>query len=74
MYIEFTGVNMRRESKINLTRYRGRYVAIVGKKVVASGKNAKVVLDHARTKRPGKEIVLRKIPEEETLILVVRCG
>ena len=65
---------MRRESGINLTRYRGRYVAIVGKKVVASGENAKVVLDHAKAKRPGKEIVLRKIPEEETLILVVECG
>jgi len=59
---------------IDLSKYRGKYVAIVGRKVVASGENAKVVLDHAKARRPGKEIVLRKIPEEETLILVVRCG
>jgi len=65
---------MRRESRINFTKYKGKYIAIVGKKVVASGENAKVVLDHAKAKRPGKEIVLRKIPEEETLILVVGCG
>jgi hypothetical protein len=56
---------------IDLSKYRGKYVAIVGRKVVASGENAKVVLDHAKARRPGKEIVLRKIPEEETLILVV---
>lgn len=69
-----TGVNMRRELRIDFTKYRGKYIAIVGKKVVASGENAKVVLDHARVKHPKKEVVLRKIPEEETLILVVECG
>jgi len=40
------------------------YVALVDEKVVASGKNAKVVLDIAKTRYPEKEIVLRKIPEE----------
>jgi hypothetical protein len=34
----------------------------VCRKVVASGENAKVVLDHAKARRPGKEIALRKIP------------
>jgi hypothetical protein len=59
---------MRREFRINtdFTKYKGMYVALVDKKVVASGKNAKVVLDIAKTKYPTKEIVLRKIPEEET--------
>ncbi|MEM2192218.1 MAG: DUF5678 domain-containing protein [Candidatus Hadarchaeales archaeon] len=65
---------MRRESGVNLTKYRGKYVAIVSKKVVASGENAKLVLDRARAKYPRREIVLRKIPEEETLILVAGCG
>jgi hypothetical protein len=65
---------MRRESKVNLTKYRGKYVAIAGERIIASGENAKVVLDRAKAVRPGKEIVLRKIPEEETLILVIGCG
>ena len=68
------GAGVKRGLGVNFTKYRGKYIAIVGEKVVASGENAKVVLDHAKAKRPGKEIVLRKIPEEETLILVVGCG
>jgi orotate phosphoribosyltransferase-like protein len=66
--------DMKRGIGVNFTKYRGKYIAIVDEKVVASGENAKAVLDRAKTKRPGKEIVLRKIPEEETLILVVGCG
>jgi hypothetical protein len=60
----------KRHSIVDLSKYRGKYVAIVGQKnIVASGENAKVVLDHSKASHPGKEIVLRKIPEEETLIL-----
>ena len=58
---------------IDFTKYKGEYVAIVDKKIVASGKNAKDVLDDAKKKYPEKEIVLRKVPEEETLILVIEC-
>jgi hypothetical protein len=54
---------------IDFTKYKGMYVALVDEKVVASGKNAKVVLDIAKTRYPEKEIVLREIPEEETLAL-----
>ena len=66
---------MKEEFRVNIdySKYKGRYVAIVDKKVVTSGVNAKQVLEEARSKHPKKEVVLRKIPEEETLILVVRC-
>lgn len=59
--------------EIDFTKYKGKYVALVDKKIVASGENAKVVLEEAKSKYPKKEIVLRKIPEEETLILVIKC-
>jgi len=57
--------------KVNMdfSKYKGKYVALVGDKIVASGKNAEKVLDEARSKYGGKEVVLRKIPEQETLIL-----
>jgi len=64
-------VDVRRGLGINFTKYKGKYIALVNEKVVASGENAKVVLVRAKAKHPKKEIVLRKIPEEETLILVV---
>ena len=62
---------MKQEFKINMdfTKYKGKYVALVDKKIVASGENAKIVFEKAKSKYPKKEIVLRKIPEEETLIL-----
>lgn len=56
---------------IDFSKYKGKYVALIGKKIVASGKNAKTVLDTTRAKHPKEEIVLRKIPKEETLILVI---
>ncbi len=56
---------------IDSTKYRGKYIALIDKKIVGSGKNAKLVLDNTRAKYPKKEIVLRKIPEDETLILVI---
>ena len=54
----------------DLSDYKGKYVAIVDKKIVFSGRNAKKVLDEAKSKYPSKRVVLRKIPEEEALILV----
>ena len=51
--------------------YKGEYIALVNGKVVASGTDAKIVLDKAKSRNRGKEIILRKIPGEETLILKV---
>lgn len=55
--------------KANLKEYEGKYVAIIGDKVVASGTNAKEVLEEAKRKFPNKMPALAKIPKEETLIL-----
>lgn len=54
--------------KADLSKYRGKYVAIVGDRVVASGDNAKEVFEEAK-KKTGKIPTLAKIPQEETLIL-----
>jgi nucleoside-diphosphate-sugar epimerase len=43
-------------------------VAIVGDKVVASGTNAKEVLEEAKRKYPNKLPALAKIPKEDTVI------
>lgn len=55
--------------KANLRKYEGKYVAIVDDRVVASGDNAKEVLDEAKRKFPLKIPTLAKIPREEALIL-----
>lgn len=54
--------------KTDLSKYKGRYVAIVEDKVVASGENAKKVWEEAK-KKSGKIPTLVKIPKEEALIL-----
>ena len=55
--------------KADLRKYEGKYVAIVDDKVVASGDNAKEVLNEAKRKFPSKMPTLAKIPREEALIL-----
>jgi len=57
---------------IDFSKYKGKYIALVDEKIVASGQNAEKVLNEARLKHPKKEIVLRKIPEEEAMILVIK--
>lgn len=55
--------------RADLSKYSGKYIAIVGENVVASGDNAKEVLEEAKRKFPGKTPTLAKIPKEEALIL-----
>jgi len=55
--------------KTDLSKYKGEYIAIVEDKVVASGENAKDVLEEARRKFPNKNPLLAKIPRKDTLIL-----
>ncbi len=55
--------------KADLTEYKGKYIAIVGDQVIASGDDAKEVLDEAKKKFPDKTPTLAKIPKEEALIL-----
>jgi len=54
---------------IDLSKYRGKYVAIINKKVVASGADAKEVWAEVKRKYPSKMPELAKISKEETLVL-----
>lgn len=53
--------------KADLSKYEGKYIAIVGDKVVAFGDNAKEVFEEAK-KKTGKTPTLAKIPTEDTFI------
>lgn len=52
-----------------LEKFRGKHIALIGKKVVASGDNAIKVFEVARKKFPMKNPRLAFVPKEETLIL-----
>ncbi|MBI2652453.1 hypothetical protein HYX00_03215 [Candidatus Woesearchaeota archaeon] len=58
--------------KADLSKYEGKYIAIVGNKVVSSGHNAKEVLEKARKKFLDKNPTLAKIPKEEALIFKMK--
>ncbi len=53
----------------SLKRFRGKHVAILKNKVVASGDNAIKVLKSAKKLYPKRRIVLAFVPKEERLIL-----
>ena len=50
-----------------LTRYEGKYVAILGKKVVASGISAKDIWVEAIRKYPKQIPTIAKLPKKEIL-------
>lgn len=52
-----------------LERCRGKHIALIGEKIVASGKSAKGVFVKAKKKYPNKTPVLTFVPKKETLIL-----
>lgn len=54
-------------SRADLSKYKGKYVAILDKKVIAHGNNAKKVWEEAKKKYPKKKSYLAKIPSDETL-------
>lgn len=53
----------------DLSRYRGRHIAILEGRVVSSGRNARDVWQRANRKHPGKDFLMAKVPEEDLLIL-----
>lgn len=53
----------------DLSEYAGKWIAIVDGKVAASGERADVVYDQAKKIYPDKEVMLAKVPTEDTLIL-----
>ena len=52
-------------------KYRGKHIAIVDDKVVASGSDPKLVWEKAKKKYPAKQPVLAFAPKEETLMLLI---
>ena len=56
----------------SLSKYEGRYVAILGRKVVASGLSAKDVWDEATRKYPKQVPTIAKLPKEEILVMIWR--
>lgn len=58
---------------IDFSKYEGRYVAIVGRRIVASGNDAEQVWSHAKRKHPDAQPELFKVSKGETLVLII-CG
>lgn len=54
--------------KTDLEKYRGQWIAICDKGIVARGSNAKEVYKDAINKFPNKKIMLVKVPEDEAMI------
>jgi len=55
--------------KADLSRFKGMYIAIVDGQVVECGDDPREVHEKAKRRFPSKEVVLWKVPREETLIL-----
>ena len=55
-----------------LNNYEGKYVAIVGKKVISSGSSAKETWDKAIKKLPNSIPTIAKVPKKEIMVLVWR--
>lgn len=53
----------------NTAAYKGEWIAIAQKKIIAHGKDAQKVYKQANRKFKNEEISLAKVPEEQTLIL-----
>ncbi len=52
-------------------RFRGRHIAIVGDRVVASGKSPIEVWQRAKKISPRGKPVLAYVPKDDTLVLVL---
>jgi len=52
-------------------KFRGKHIAIVDNKVVASGDDPRKVWEAAKKKYPKKQPVLAFVPKEEALVLTV---
>jgi hypothetical protein len=53
----------------NLGDYLGKWIAIVGDKVIASGEDGKAVFKEAKTKFPRKEPLVLKVPADQVMLL-----
>ena len=55
--------------RANTQRYSGKWIAIVGQKVVASGDDAEKVYKDAKTRYPQRKPSIAKVPGKEILVL-----
>lgn len=55
--------------KANTSQYKGEWIAIAGKKIVAHGPNAEDVYKQAKKKHLTDRISLAKAPDEQMLVL-----
>ncbi len=53
--------------KADMRRYRGKYVIVKGRKVVASGTNLKQLIRQFNQEYPGKAPIITKTPKDEVL-------
>ena len=50
-------------------RYEGQYVAIVGRSIVAHGKDGKRVYEKAQKKFPSQRVLIAQVPPREAMVL-----
>lgn len=53
----------------NLGNYIGKWIAVVGDKIVASGDDGKVVFKEAQNRYPDKEPLILKVPADRIMLL-----
>ncbi|MBI4990733.1 succinyl-CoA synthetase subunit alpha [Candidatus Gottesmanbacteria bacterium] len=58
--------------KANTTSYKGEWIAIARKKIVAHGKDAEVVFKKAKKICSSGDFSLAKVPNEQVLVLIFR--
>ena len=52
-----------------MPRYEGQYVAIVGRSIVAHGKDANRVYEIAQKKFPNERVLIAQVPLKEAMVL-----
>ncbi|MGD0449431.1 MAG: DUF5678 domain-containing protein [Candidatus Bathyarchaeia archaeon] len=53
----------------NLGDYIGKWIAVVGDKIVASGDDGKAVFKEAQDKCPNNEPLILKVPSDRVMLL-----
>lgn len=54
-----------------MVRFEGEYVAIVGRSIVAHGKDANRVYELAREKYPRDRVLIGQVPVKEAMVLCI---
>lgn len=66
-----TSANYQYFIKVDTRRFKGEWIAIADKKIVAHGKDAEEVYKTAQKKVKTRNISLAKVPQEQMLVLTV---